>query len=353
MREPITLGIETSCDETALAILEGDTTLRAHRLYSQIELHQKTGGVVPEIASRSHLEKIFPLLEELMAAAKIEKRDIDGVAATQTPGLVGCLLVGTTLGKAVAFALDKPFIGVNHIEGHFHAPFLEHSELRYPFLSLTVSGGHSAIYRVDGLGKYACLGHTVDDAAGEVLDKIARLLGLGYPGGPVIDRLAHLGNPKAYAWSRSQVKRGKVYMSFSGLKTAARKDAELSLFPNPEVTTFLQAPDRETRTATGALPQILLDFIASFQEAVVDELLAKLAVAHADYPSHPIAFSGGVSVNSRLRAKARNTLRVPLYFSSPKFCTDNAAMIAYLGHQYLKRGITSSFSDPVQAKGAL
>lgn len=337
MNDFITLGIETSCDETAIAVLRGDRELLAHALFSQVELHRSFGGVVPEVASRSHLEKIFPLLESVMAQAGIGKEEIDGIAATHTPGLIGCLLVGATLGKALSFALGKPFIGVNHIEGHMQAPFLEHADFRYPFLSLTVSGGHTAIYRVEGLGEYHLLGQTVDDAAGEVLDKIARLAGLGYPGGPIIDTLARSGNPKAFAFSLSQVKRGPMYMSFSGLKTAARRRWESEIEPQ------MSSPSS----------QLMVDFIASFQEAVMRELVAKLAVAHQSYPHYAVSFSGGVSVNSRLRELAKEKFPGPLYFSSPKFCTDNAAMIAYLGRQYLKAGRTTPLATPVSARCVL
>lgn len=350
MQSPaITLGIETSCDETAIALLRGDTELVAHNLYSQIAMHAPFGGVIPEAASRSHLEKIFPLLEAVITESGISKEEIGGIAATSTPGLIGCLLVGTTLAKALAFAWKKPYVAVNHIEGHLHAPFLEFPDFAYPFLSLTVSGGHSAIYRVTDLGKYELLGQTLDDAAGEVLDKIARLAGLGYPGGPVIDRLAKCGNPKAFRFSVSNPKRGPTFMSFSGLKTEARRLFEREILPSVTPPT----PFYPKRGILDALPQVVLDFIASFQEAVMNELLTKFARAVALFPDHRLAFSGGVSVNSRLREKAKEKWKSPLYFSSPHFCTDNAAMIAYVGRQYLKHGKASPLGTPAAARSRL
>lgn len=347
----ITLGIETSCDETAIAILENDTTLLANLLFSQVEIHAAYGGVVPEVASRSHLEKIFPILDAALHKAEIDKHEITGIVATHAPGLIGCLLVGTTLGKALAYAWKKPFRAVNHIEGHIHAPFLEFPDFAYPYLSLTVSGGHTAIYRVLDLGVSERLGHTVDDAAGEVLDKIARLAGLGYPGGPVIDRLAKLGDKKAFPFSRSHVKRGPLFMSFSGLKTEARRIFErVLLVEHPYLKDEMNDPRWPERVKSGDLPQVLLDFVASFQEGVMSELLAKFKAAHALYPDHALSFSGGVSVNSRLREKAKLLFGEAVYFSSPKFCTDNAAMIAYVGRQYLKRGNLSPLHIPTMPR---
>ncbi len=350
----ITLAIETSCDETAVAILRDERELLAHRLYSQIAEHRPHGGVVPEIASRAHLEKLFPLLDAVFAESRIKKEQVDFVAATTSPGLIGCLLVGATLGKALAAAWGKPFIGVNHIEGHLHAPFLEFEEFDYPFVSLTVSGGHTSIYHATGLGEYQTLGRTVDDAAGEVLDKVARLAGLGYPGGPVIDRLSKLGNAQAFRFSRVVVKRGPTFLSFSGLKTEARRIFERDILPSHrEISHFLADPERDFRIEKGEVPQILLDFSASFQHAVVTELLDKLEIAAAPFPRDPFSFSGGVSVNSELRTLAKSRFARPLYFSSPKFCTDNAAMIATVAAQYAKRGHSTPLSEAPQARSAL
>jgi len=299
------LGIETSCDETAAAVVEDGRTVWSSVVSSQVDLHARFGGVVPEVASRAHVELITPVVAEALVEAGIELRDLDAVAACHGPGLAGALLVGVAAAKGLALAADLPYVGVNHLEAHLHAAWLEDPDLPLPLAVLIVSGGHTMTVVMEDHGRYRVVGQTVDDAAGEAFDKVARHLGLGYPGGPAIDRLAREGDPTAVRFPRAMP--GDADFSFAGLKTAVVNHTR-----------------REPDTA-------LADVAASFQEAVVDQLVVKL-VATADEAGAPVlALGGGVAANSRLRAKvaeAASATGRSVFLPPPSLCTDNGAMIA-------------------------
>jgi N6-L-threonylcarbamoyladenine synthase len=324
------LAIETSCDDTGAAILSQGRRILSNIVSSQISVHQKYGGVVPELASRRHIESIVPIVTEAFEAAKLSLKEIDGIAATQGPGLVGSLLVGLSFAKSLAYAAKIPFIGVNHVEGHLSAIFLEEKTPRFPFIGLVVSGGHTSLFRVDGFGKLKRLGQTRDDAAGEAFDKVAKLLGLGYPGGPVIDRLSEGGNPKAIRFPRPSLGKNSLDFSFSGLKTAVVNYVKSHPAPN------------------GGYPgEVIRDIVSGFQEAVIDVLAQKTLQAARQEGLRRIVLSGGVAANRRLRRKMEDEALqggLKLYVPRPSFCTDNAAMIGVVGYEYLKRGIRSPFS---------
>lgn len=302
----VILGIETSCDETAAAVVMGGNDILSNIVSSQIDIHARFGGVVPEVASRAHLEALVPVVEEAVMTAGIDHSRIDAVAATVGPGLIGALLVGVSAAKSLALVWDKPFIGINHMEAHLYAGLLDDPTLEFPLVVLLVSGGHTMIVEMRGHGDYQVLGHTIDDAAGEAYDKVARYLDLGYPGGPVIDKVAATGNPEAIAFPRAMLHDG-LNFSFSGLKTAV-------------VNHVRKHPDANS-----------VDVAASFQAAVVDVLCAKTIRAAKEVGAKGIVLGGGVSANSRLRAQmteqgASEGFRVAL--PSRAMCTDNAAMIA-------------------------
>lgn len=327
MSEPIILGIETSCDETGVAVVEG-FTVRSNVLGTQTAEHARFGGVVPEVAARAHVEAIRPLAHAALAKAGVHPEQLDAVAATQGPGLSGALLVGFAYGKALAWSLGKPFIGIDHMEGHLFAPRLEHADFRPPAVVVLASGGHSQIVRVDEWGTYEVLGRTIDDAAGEAFDKLARFIGLGYPGGPAIDVASEGGDISAFDFPRAL--RDRPYdFSFSGLKTS--------------VVTQL-----EKAKAAGTVPP-LADVAASIQEAIVDVLVEKTFNAVDASGVKIVAGGGGVLANRRLRARlqeAADERDVELFLPSPAFCTDNGAMIAAAAGFHLKRGdITGWGSD--------
>jgi N6-L-threonylcarbamoyladenine synthase len=349
------LGIESSCDETAAAIVAGGRKILSSVVASQTEIHRKYGGVVPELASREHLRQIVPVVREAVEQAHVSLGDLDAVAVTQGPGLVGALLVGVTYGKVLAAALRKPLIGVNHLEGHVHAVFLEaHAGGRKPKLpavSLIVSGGHTILYDVkcDGANgsehfSYARIGGTRDDAAGEAYDKVARMLALGYPGGPIIDRLAAHGDAQAVRFSEPKMSGNVFDFSFSGIKTAVlyhlRRNAQLE----PEIAARRQALARGDRSADAlrALSSAAtLDLIASFQRAVVDNLVSRTFAAAEKRAARTILVSGGVAANSELRRtfEAEGARReVEVYFPSRALSTDNAAMIAAAGYASFMAG---------------
>ena len=311
------LGIETSCDETAAAVVAGGRLVRSSVVSSQIDLHARYGGVVPEIAGRAHLELLVPAVTEALAIAGIERPD--AVAATYGPGLIGSLLVGLSAAKALAMSWDVPFVGVNHLEGHLFAPVIEEPSLEWPLVVLLVSGGHTLLVRAQAPGRYRLLGQTLDDAAGEAFDKVARFLGLGYPGGPAIDRVAREGDPAAFALPRALMDRGYDF-SFSGLKTAV-------------VRTVERHPDAPTP-----------DMAASFQAAVVDVLVAKSARAVRDEGVAGLCLGGGVAANSLLRTRAPLAVDVPTYVPSMAMCTDNAAMVAAAGSWRLEHDGPSPLS---------
>ena len=324
------LAIETSCDDTGAAVILNGRKILSNVVSSQISVHQKYGGVVPELASRKHIESIVPIVAEALEIGKVTLKEIDGIAVTQGPGLVGSLLVGLSFAKSVAFARGLPFIGVNHIEAHLSAIFLEEKPLRFPFIGLVVSGGHTSLFRMDGFGKYKRLGQTRDDAAGEAFDKVAKLLGLGYPGGPIIDELSKAGNPKAVRFPRPVLSKNSLNFSFSGLKTA--------------VVNYVKAHPEPPEGYPGDL---IKDIVSSFQEAVVEVLVKKTVQAAQHQGLKRIVLSGGVAANQRLRQKITEESfeqKLKIYLPSPSFCTDNAAMVGVVGYEYLKRGIQSPLS---------
>ncbi|MEW6725783.1 tRNA (adenosine(37)-N6)-threonylcarbamoyltransferase complex transferase subunit TsaD [Desulforudis sp. 1088] len=311
----VILGIETSCDETSAAVLIDGTVVASNIISSQVDLHARFGGVVPEVASRRHLETINAIIAEALAGAGVGFNDLDAVAVTNGPGLAGSLLVGLMAAKTLAFALNIPLIGVNHMEGHVYANFLVDPRLPFPFLCLVVSGGHTDLLLVERHGSYHLLGRTRDDAAGEAFDKVARVLGLGYPGGPAVERLARLGNPEAVVLPRAYLEEGTYDFSFSGLKTA--------------VITFLEKTRREGKEVVTA------DVAAGFQKAVTDVLVDKVMAAAEAYQPRRITLAGGVAANGALRealeeraARAGFQVTVP----PPVLCTDNAAMVAAVGY---------------------
>ncbi|MCX7564547.1 tRNA (adenosine(37)-N6)-threonylcarbamoyltransferase complex transferase subunit TsaD [Xanthomonadaceae bacterium XH05] len=315
----IVLGIETSCDETGVAVYDTVAGLRAHALYSQIALHAQYGGVVPELASRDHVRKLVPLVRECLAQAELSLSDLDGVAYTAGPGLVGALLVGAAAGRALAFALDIPAIGVHHMEGHLLAPLLEENPPQPPFVALLVSGGHTQLVDVRGIGDYVLLGETLDDAAGEAFDKTAKLMGLPYPGGPHLARLAGEGRPGVFTFSRPMTDRPGLDFSFSGLKT--------------QVLLAWQQSDRSEQTRA--------DVARGFEQAVTETLAIKCERALRQTGHRTLIVAGGVGANRRLRehlADMARRCRVQVCFPRPEFCTDNGAMIAFAGALRLAAG---------------
>lgn len=318
------LAIESSCDETAAAVVRNGRTVLSNVIYSQIDLHTLYGGVVPEIASRKHIEKVNVVIEQALKDAGMELEDVDAVAVTYGPGLVGALLVGVAAAKAVAYAAKKPLVGVHHIEGHVSANFLEHPDLEPPFLCLIVSGGHTHLVIVKDYGEYEILGRTHDDAAGEAYDKVARAIGLGYPGGPKIDKVSKEGNPKAIAFPRAKVDDCPYDFSFSGLKSA--------------VLNYLNQAEMRNE------PIVQADVAASFQAAVVDVLVEKTLHAAKEYGFKTVALAGGVASNSALRTgmkAACDKNGINLIYPSPIFCTDNAAMIGAAGYYEFMKGTRS------------
>ena len=321
------LGIESSCDETAAAVVADGRVIRSSVIASQADLHRVYGGVVPEVASRRHIELILPVVDRALSEASTKIDEVDCIAATYGPGLVGSLLVGLMFAKGLAFAKEIPFVGVNHIEGHVYANFLEHPDLEPPAVCLTVSGGHTEILEIKDFGEYVRLGMTRDDAAGECLDKVGRVLGLEYPAGPQIDRLAVNGDPDRYPLPRSMMDEETLDVSFSGLKTAA-----LNLINSER--------QRGREVDVG-------DFSASLLEAVVDTLVDRCRRALLQTGAKRLMLSGGVAANRRLREKATElgeSMGVSVYYPSLKLCTDNAAMIASAGAFRFMRGQTSSLA---------
>jgi len=323
------LAIETSCDETAAAVIAGGTTMLSNVVASQTELHARYGGVFPEVASRRHVEVIHAIVEEAMREAHIGFGDLDCVAVTRGPGLVGSLLVGVNMAKGLAVARNLPILGINHIEGHIYSLWLteEAPHIRFPVLTLVVSGGHTEMYLMTDHGRYELLGAALDDAAGEAFDKVGRLLGLPFPGGPAIDRAAEKGNPAAFRFPRAVMEEGHGYdFSFSGLKTAVMR--QVSQYHSPATTP----------TA---------DLAASFQAAVVDVLVAKTAAAAEAVGATAVHIAGGVSANRALRAAMRARLELPVRVPPPALCTDNAAMIGAAAHFHFIRGRRDSLDFDV------
>lgn len=328
-RKTLTLGIDTSCDETSIAILEGDKKILSNVISSQVKLHQSFGGVVPELASRAHTENLLTVFHEALAKAGVTLKDLTGIAVTASPGLIGCLLVGLSFAKSLSYANNIPLTVVHHIKGHLFSPFLEHEEI-FPFIGLVVSGGHTALYFVESFDDIKMLGQTVDDAAGEAYDKVAKVMALGYPGGPVVDKLAKEGNPAAFKFTRAKVKKGPYLFSFSGLKTAVSLIVEKEFEGNQTLN-----------------PSFIHDVCASFQNEVVETLLEKLDMGIKEFSPKAVLVSGGVAVNSHLRTRLPQFCeerKVLALRPSPILCTDNAAMIAYVGKKQLDNGLTADLS---------
>lgn len=328
------LGIETSCDETGIAVYDSNRGLLMHTIYSQTEIHAEFGGVVPELASRDHVRKVIPLIEEVLNKANLKSADIDGIAYTKGPGLVGALLVGAMIGRTLGFAWNIPAIGVHHLEGHLLASFLEKDSPAFPFLALIISGGHTELIKVEKLGCYKKIGDTLDDAIGEAFDKTAKLLGLGYPGGAALAKLAESGDPKRFTFPRPMIDRPGLDFSFSGLKTFALH------------TTTEHHLDAQTKA----------DIARAFQDAVVDTLVIKCQRALKTTGLKSLVIAGGVGANSALRAALKELCRrltVSLFFPRTEFCTDNGAMIAYAGCQRLLRGECEELSVEVLPRWSL
>ncbi|MBP5383729.1 MAG: tRNA (adenosine(37)-N6)-threonylcarbamoyltransferase complex transferase subunit TsaD [Lachnospiraceae bacterium] len=327
MQDLLILGIESSCDETAAAVVKGGRTVLSNVISSQIDIHTLYGGVVPEIASRKHTERINQVIRQALQEADVTLSDIDAIAVTYGPGLVGALLVGVAEAKALSFATGIDLIGVHHIEGHISANYIEHTELEPPFMSLVVSGGHTHLVNVPAYGEYEILGRTRDDAAGEAFDKVARAIGLGYPGGPKIDLAAREGNPDAIAFPRAHVDASAYDFSFSGLKSA--------------VLNYLNGCEMKGETIS------VPDVAASFQKAVVDVLVTNSMMACEEHSCKKFALAGGVASNSALRHAMEEACRergIDFYVPSPVFCTDNAAMIAVAGYYEYQKGIRSDLT---------
>lgn len=313
----LVLGIETSCDETGIALFDTGNGLLSHALYSQIEMHSEYGGVVPELASRDHIRRVLPLIQQTLHAAKHQLQDIDAIAYTQGPGLAGALLVGASIGAALSFALNIPALGIHHLEGHLLSPLLSTPAPSFPFIALLVSGGHTQLMQVDAIGQYRLLGETVDDAAGEAFDKTAKLLGLGYPGGAALSKLARQGQPERFKLPRPMLNSGDLNFSFSGLKTAV-----LTLINKHEIT-----------------QQTCADIALAFQQAVVDVLTEKSLAALSQTGFTQLVVAGGVGANDQLRqnlsykAASRGAT---VFYPELEFCTDNGAMIAFAGAMRLQ-----------------
>ena len=333
------LGIETSCDETGVAIYDEEKGLIANQLHTQIALHADYGGVVPELASRDHIRKLAPLLQAALQEAHLTAKDIDGIAYTSGPGLVGALLVGSTVARSLAYAWNIPAIGVHHMEGHLLAPMLEENPPHFPFVALLVSGGHTQLVRVDGVGRYELLGESIDDAAGEAFDKTAKLLGLDYPGGAALARLALKGTPNRFAFPRPMTDRPGLDFSFSGLKTFAANTLHHVMQEEGELTEQSKA-----------------DIAYAFQEAVVDTLAIKCKRALKQTGLKRLVIAGGVSANKQLRqtlAELMQQLGGEVFYPQPQFCTDNGAMIAYVGFLRLKQGQQQDLAIEVRPRWAM
>jgi N6-L-threonylcarbamoyladenine synthase len=328
------LGIETSCDETGLAVYDSARGLLAHALHSQVAMHEAYGGVVPELASRDHIRRVVPLAERVVAEAGCRLAGLDGIAFTQGPGLAGALLVGASIANALGFALNIPAIGVHHLEGHLLSPLLSEPRPAFPFVALLVSGGHSEFYGVRAVGDYALLGETLDDAAGEAFDKTAKLLGLPYPGGPALEKLAARGRQGVAVLPRPMQGSGDLDLSFSGLKTAVS-------------TLARKEPLSEQRKA---------DLARAFEDAIVDVLVAKAMAALDDTGLSRLVVAGGVGANGSLRRCLRAAAaerRAEVFFPDLQFCTDNGAMIALVGALRLEQGATADYAFSVRPRWAL
>lgn len=330
----LTLGIDTSCDDTSAAVVQDGHKAISNVVQSQVELHHPHGGVVPELASREHLRNIIPVVKEALSRAKVSLNEIDGIAVTVGPGLIGSLLVGLYYVKALSYVQGIPYIGINHLEGHILSIFLEKEVPHFPFLALTISGGHTCLYDVMDFGKYRLLGQTLDDAAGEAFDKVAKVLGLGYPGGIEIERIAKKGNPEKVRFPRPYLSKDSLDFSFSGLKTA--------------VALFVKKwrSERSLKKDISAS-----DIAASFQDSVIDVMIEKIKRALDIVKTEYVMVAGGVACNKRLRKRLLEEFKgIKLYFPRPEFCTDNGAMIAVAGHHKLIKGQKSDLYTDVRSR---
>lgn len=333
------LGIETSCDETGVAIFDEEKGLIANQLYSQIEMHADYGGVVPELASRDHIRKTLPLIDAALKEASLTAKDIDGIAYTAGPGLIGALLVGATIARSLAYAWQVPALGVHHMEGHLLAPMLEDNPPPFPFVALLISGGHTQLVKVDGVGQYELLGESIDDAAGEAFDKTGKLLGLDYPAGVAVSKLAEQGTPNRFIFPRPMTDRPGLDFSFSGLKTFAANTINANLNAEGKL-------DEQTRC----------DIAHAFQQAVVDTIIIKCKRALQQTGYKRLVMAGGVSANKQLRAdlaEMMKNLKGEVFYPRPQFCTDNGAMIAYTGFLRLKHGEHTDLSVSVKPRWAM
>lgn len=329
------LGLETSCDETGVALYDTELGLLSHSLFSQVDIHVEYGGVVPELASRDHVRKTLPLVDQVLQEAGIVAQQIDGVAYTAGPGLAGALMVGATLARSLAWGWGVPALGIHHMEGHLLAPMLEADVPQFPFVALLVSGGHTQLVRVDGIGRYKLLGESLDDAAGEAFDKVAKMLGLPYPGGPHIARMAQHGNAQRFDFPRPMVNRPGLDFSFSGLKTYT-----LNTIAGCRLSAELSEQDR-------------CDIACAFEEAVVSTLVVKCRRALRQEALKTLVIAGGVSANTRLRSTLEQALTkegARVFYPAPMFCTDNGAMIAYAGAQRMQAGLVDDGSTRVRPR---
>ena len=338
----IVLGIESSCDETGIALFDNERGLLAHTLHSQIELHAEYGGVVPELASRDHIRYLLPLLEKALLQADIKKSALDGIAYTAGPGLIGALMSGASVGRSLAWALGIPAVEVHHMEGHLLAPMLEDNPPEFPFVALLVSGGHTLLAYVKGIGQYELLGQSLDDAAGEAFDKTAKLLGLGYPGGPALAAMAEKGRQGAYKFPRPMIDRPGVDFSFSGLKTFALNT--------------MQKAAHQVGSDGVLSEQVKADISLAFEEAVVDTLKIKCRRALQQQDCNKLVIAGGVGANKRLRAELAEMITQldgELYYPRVEFCTDNGAMIAQVGCFRLMAGETQALEIDARARWSM
>jgi N6-L-threonylcarbamoyladenine synthase len=330
------LGIDTSCDDTSAAVVVDGHRVLSNAVNSQIKLHHPYGGVVPELASREHIRNIVPVVHEALSSAGLQVKDLDGVAVTIGPGLIGCLLVGLYYAKGLSYVNQIPLVGVNHLEGHILSIFLEEKTPGFPFVALTVSGGHTSLYHVKGFGDYTLMGQTLDDAAGEAFDKVAKVLGLGYPGGAIIEKLARSGQGNKIAFPRAYLSPKALDFSFSGIKTS------VALYVNKW---------REEEEGIGEID--IADIVASFQEAVIDVLVHKLMKAWKETGVRSIVLAGGVACNQALRKRlieAASEKDVGVYYPRPAYCTDNGAMIAVAGYHRMMNGERAGLSLDVRSR---